>query len=753
MSTWVLSFFFVLAALTTAAHGQSITLSFPLEGRTPYDAQINAVLDHSGLPGAKFYCSYQTQADRTLVAKLNREVIAYTGEKGSNRGEDDVGLTCDRDSSKPKPSGFKNPIVDANFIVNGCYRGCNNRSTPILYYDGHSGYDYQCTRGETVLAAAGGTLFVVGVNDPGGIYANPPSLNAVRISHAGGWETWYLHTRVGSNPRSDTTVEAGDPIGACSDVGAGTGVHLHFEVRRNNKVVDPYGWEWNTGDPLSMNSQALVQQEPLWGIPQPVVTNVSLAGFTATITGQNFAPGALVTLWDRYGQFFVQRITPLSVTGSQIVANLPIAARPPEDFVVKVKNPQGPRSKGVALSSSASSSFDPLALIGQPAPGGGTFDSFSTFYGMNNRGEIFFNASVDTNGDGFGDRAGAFKLSGGQFTEVTVPGIGRAGAVRINNSGDMALGSSPAIGVTRAIYFLKSGSSTPTKIVEEGQRIASIPGTTYRDLRGPLAISDNGDVTFSSSAFNASTNTGFCCYLFLYSNLNRSIVKVVGEGDSTPIGGRFHPGPVAVNDITSDGDVIFSSGVIGGSSDAGIFRFSRTQGIRKVVVRGDPAPSTIGGSLDSIDRGSIQSVSGRKLVFFSRILGGSTDQAILVKDDVTVDSLADVRVIAFEGQPTGTEVGGIFSRLDNPPSNQPFEIFGGGPQIRADGGVLFLSLLRGAITGGTVTQKGIFLWTGREFKKVAVEGDRLPSGGILNGVSSHILNDLGQVAYFVARIE
>jgi triacylglycerol lipase len=742
------------------------TLSFPLAGFNAYTAPISSVVDHSSLSSGGFYS-----------ASRDNGVVAYTGELG-------------KDSCGPSgpPCGFLNPSNN-NFIVNGTYVGVNAdgvNKLKVLNYEGHPGYDYPCVEGvDNILAAAEGDLSIPSfdpINLPSG--ADPHTrFNALRIIHGGGWETWYLHAMLGTEG-SPRHVVTGQPIAKCGRTGVPSS-HLHFEVRRNGKIIDPYGWEWNTGDPISANTQASVQLDPLWGISQPIVNTVTLtpsssgggfieihpvkkdapirlaassSGFTATITGQNFAANALVTLWDRYGQFFVQAITPSpsNITATQIVADLPSVdalgrAFTPENYVLKVKNPSGPRSRGVALSSSPSTSAVPLALIGQPAPGGGAFSSFCSFYDMNNRGDIIFCAEVDLNGDGTGDVAGTFNFSSGQFTKVTAPGFTQIGAAKINNLGDMAFGDASVPGRTQAIYFLKAGSSTPIKIAEWGQP-SPISGTTWYDPRGPVALSDNGKVVFWSGVINPSTNT-LSWYVFLYSYSDGSVIKVVGNGDGpTPIGGTF--GDFGRMGLTADGDVIVGINVNGGSSPFGIFLFTPSVGFKKIVAVGDPAPSNVGGTLGpGLSFASTKSISGRQFVFLAAVTGGVTDQAIFVKDDIGLQSSANIRVVAYEGQATNTETGGTFSNgLSS--GNFPLEIYDGGPQIRADGGVLFLSQLNGAhASDGSPTKKGIFLWTGKEFKKVVVEGDPVPSGGKLNGVSSHILNDIGQVVYFVAGIK
>ncbi len=390
----------------------------------------------------------------------------------------------------------------------------------------------------------------------------------------------------------------------------------------------------------------------------------------------------------------------------------------------------------------------PLALIGQPAPGGGTFSSFASFSSLNNRGDLVFNAEVNPTG------SGNFRFSAGQFSKMEVPGIPGAGAFKFNNVGDMAF----AAGNPNGVYFLRAGSSTPIKIAQEGQG-SPIPRTIYYLIEGPLAFNDQGEVTFSAGLRDLTTQTGTCCYLFLYSPTDGSVVKVVGNDDPTPIGGTFLISAGGVNQFTSDGDIVFNAEMNGGPTRFGIFLFSRTTlGFRKIVVKGDRAPAQTGGTLGAPFT-SHHFVSGRRLVFQAGILGGTSDQAIFVKDDVRSDT--DPRVIAFAGQSTGTEVGGEFAEPvpvatcpDSPSAlNCPFSPLGDLPHIRADGGVVFITHLRNAFTADHVpTSRGIFLWTGREFRKIVVEGDRLPSGQTMSGASAYIMNDIGQVYYFIAEI-
>ena len=58
------------------------------------------------------------------------------------------------------------------------------------------------------------------------------------IEHADGYETWYAHLE-GYNTNENQTVNKGDVIGYVGSTGNSTGPHLHYEVRKNGKRLNP----------------------------------------------------------------------------------------------------------------------------------------------------------------------------------------------------------------------------------------------------------------------------------------------------------------------------------------------------------------------------------------------------------------------------------------------------------------------------------------------------------------------------------
>jgi murein DD-endopeptidase MepM/ murein hydrolase activator NlpD len=99
--------------------------------------------------------------------------------------------------------------------------------------DFHQGLDIGVNVGTTVAAAAAGTVIMAQWYGGYGNY--------VLIDHGGGISTGYGHlshiyVSVGQ------VVQRGQAIAASGNTGASTGPHLHFEVRKNGKPIDPSPW-------------------------------------------------------------------------------------------------------------------------------------------------------------------------------------------------------------------------------------------------------------------------------------------------------------------------------------------------------------------------------------------------------------------------------------------------------------------------------------------------------------------------------
>ena len=109
------------------------------------------------------------------------------------------------------------------------------RRHPILQYEiFHKGVDLAVPKNTPVMAAGDGTIEIIGRKGSYGKY--------IRIGHKAGYQTAYAHLNgYRQDLKVGSKVKRGDVIAYVGTTGRSTGPHLHFEVIRNGKVVNPFG--------------------------------------------------------------------------------------------------------------------------------------------------------------------------------------------------------------------------------------------------------------------------------------------------------------------------------------------------------------------------------------------------------------------------------------------------------------------------------------------------------------------------------
>ncbi|MXP47908.1 peptidoglycan DD-metalloendopeptidase family protein [Altererythrobacter luteolus] len=117
------------------------------------------------------------------------------------------------------------------------------RRHPILGYRRmHSGLDFRAGSGTPIVAVTDAR--VSGAGRMGGCG------NAVRLDHGGGLSTRYCHmSRVAV--RAGQSVRRGQVIGYVGSTGLSTGPHLHYEMYRNGRAVNPASVKFVTRAQLS----------------------------------------------------------------------------------------------------------------------------------------------------------------------------------------------------------------------------------------------------------------------------------------------------------------------------------------------------------------------------------------------------------------------------------------------------------------------------------------------------------------------
>jgi len=107
---------------------------------------------------------------------------------------------------------------------------CRGQVRPGDPAESHPGIDIAVPVGAPVRAAGGGTVAAAGTDPDYGMY--------VLLRHPAGYETMYGHASrllVGEGEQ----VQAGQVIALTGNSGRSTAPHLHFEIRREGRSIDP----------------------------------------------------------------------------------------------------------------------------------------------------------------------------------------------------------------------------------------------------------------------------------------------------------------------------------------------------------------------------------------------------------------------------------------------------------------------------------------------------------------------------------
>ncbi len=96
----------------------------------------------------------------------------------------------------------------------------------------HIGIDFAAPTGTPVVAVADGEVIHADVNGGYG--------KLIIVDHGQGHHTYYAHlSAYGSDIRPGTPVRRGETIGFVGSTGFSTGPHLHYEIRKQGRYIDP----------------------------------------------------------------------------------------------------------------------------------------------------------------------------------------------------------------------------------------------------------------------------------------------------------------------------------------------------------------------------------------------------------------------------------------------------------------------------------------------------------------------------------
>ena len=120
----------------------------------------------------------------------------------------------------------------------------------------HLGVDYGAPEGTRVNAVASGVVELAGWSGEAG--------RMVRVRHAGGYETSYLHlSAIAPGVRPGARVEQGQAIGRVGSTGTATGPHLDYRINKNGTYVNPLVElkKMPKGDPISDDAREAFLRE------------------------------------------------------------------------------------------------------------------------------------------------------------------------------------------------------------------------------------------------------------------------------------------------------------------------------------------------------------------------------------------------------------------------------------------------------------------------------------------------------------
>lgn len=132
------------------------------------------------------------------------------------------------------------------------------RRHPVLGYSRmHRGIDFGARRGTPIYAAGSGVVTRAERSSSYGRF--------VKLRHGGGFETLYAHmSRFARGLHRGVRVEQGQVIGYVGASGRATGPHLHYEVFKGGRRVNPLTVELPSGRHLEGEELAAFHRERRW---------------------------------------------------------------------------------------------------------------------------------------------------------------------------------------------------------------------------------------------------------------------------------------------------------------------------------------------------------------------------------------------------------------------------------------------------------------------------------------------------------
>lgn len=198
---------------------------------------IPSSLRRSGFSGADRYADLYGYKNSTQVVSAARKLDVIASQLYNQSVSYDTLFALARNKSAMLahiPAIFPLKGTDIKYISS--YFG--HRPDPIYKVEKfHSGIDFSAQMGTEAYATGDGVVYDVEKGHWG--YGN-----MVTLDHGFGYKTRYAHLQKAA-VRKGQKVKRGQCIGFIGNTGKTTGVHLHYEVLKNDVQIDPINFFYN----------------------------------------------------------------------------------------------------------------------------------------------------------------------------------------------------------------------------------------------------------------------------------------------------------------------------------------------------------------------------------------------------------------------------------------------------------------------------------------------------------------------------
>lgn len=280
-----------------------------------------------------------------------------------------------------------------------------------------------------------------------------------------------------------------------------------------------------------------------------------------------------------------------------------------------------------------------IALQGELAPGSGTFQLSSGYPAINRFGQVAFSDAVNIAPN---VTAGAIFIGtpGGGVAQVVRVGDAAPGgdtftvlptAFSLNDNGEVAFVA--AVGSGGGV-FVGSGAAPPAAIALSGQAAPSGGNFNFSTPFTPdAAISNQGDIIFRARLAGGSADSGY----FMRRGYLGALQTVALQGDTAPgTAWTFRTMSASLNNVAGENFALSSTGelafgtMVGPGPLFGFFRYRTDNRLEKIVLRGDPAPGSNGGTTRLFTQATGTDGLGHFAIYVGNIAGSFNEAIYLV---------------------------------------------------------------------------------------------------------------------------